>query len=32
MKGMTLKLQLRGHSPLVPEGIDVESADPTGAW
>jgi len=32
MKGMTLKLQLRGHSLLAPEGEDLESGAATGAW
>jgi len=32
MKGMTQKLQLRGHSLLAPEGVDLESGATTGAW
>ena len=32
MKGMTLKLQLRGHSLLAPTGAGLESGATTGAW
>jgi hypothetical protein len=32
MKGRTLKLQLRGHSLLAPEGAGIESAETNGAW
>lgn len=32
MKGESQKLQLRGHSLLVPEGVGPESGAATGAW